>query len=480
VRILILGQLKVALPVPELPLVSLNLDVLGIIDFGEQMLSIDASLYDSRVTIYSVYGDMALRLSWGDQPIFALSIGGLHPQFRPPPNFPSLRRCTIEIGVGNNPRLACMSYFALTANSVQFGARIEAYAKAAGFSIHGWLGYDAIVIFIPFSFRVDISGGVELKRGNSHIAGIHLNATLQGPNPWHAEGRACISLFLFDVCVPFSITIGEEQGQPVPSIDAWDRLQAALREVRNWQTELPQGARKTIGYAVPAGSALTLVDPAGGLAVQQKVLPLNKPLDKLGEARIDGDKRFDVSDVRVGGQGEAHETQRDFFAAGQYQNLSDAEKLSRDSYELMDAGLSIAGAAVTVGDIRETPLTYETIIIDAPDAGAVSFRDFIVRKLGTTVLTRDEFSRMAERAAYELHPRTGLEKFAPAVGAPARVRVTEELYVVASTSTLEVQGGTQKPMTKGAAYDRLRELVNGTPAEKDQWQVLSVHEAKAA
>ena len=54
----------------------------------------------------------------------------------------------------------------------------------------------------------------------------------------------------------------------------------------------------------------------------------------------------------------------------------------------MDAGVSIAGAAVTVGDIRETPLTYETIVIDAPDPGTVSFRDFIVRRLGTTVLDR--------------------------------------------------------------------------------------------
>jgi hypothetical protein len=167
VRIIILGQLKVALPVPELPLVSLNLDVLGIIDFGEKMLSIDASLYDSRVTIYSVYGDMALRLSWGDRPVFALSIGGLHPTFKPPPNFPDLRRCTIEISAGDNPRLSCQSYFALTANSVQLGAKVEAYASAGGFSIHGWLGFDAIVIFVPFSFRVDISAGVQLKRGSS-------------------------------------------------------------------------------------------------------------------------------------------------------------------------------------------------------------------------------------------------------------------------------------------------------------------------
>ncbi len=479
VRIIILGQLKVALPVPELPLVSLNLDVLGIIDFGEQLLSIDASLYDSRVTIYSVYGDMALRLSWGDQPIFALSIGGLHPQFKPPPNFPSLRRCTIEIGVGNNPRLSCMSYFALTANSVQFGSRVEAYASAAGFSIHGWLGFDAIVIFVPFSFRVDISAGVELKRGNSVIAGIHLNASLQGPNPWHAEGRACISLFLFDICVPFSITVGAEQGQPVPTINAWDRLQAALREVRNWQSELPAGARKTIGYSVPAASTLTLVDPAGGLAVQQKVLPLNKPLDKLGEARIEGDTRFDLSNVRVGGQPEVHGLQRDFFAAGQYQNLSDADKLSRDSYELMDAGVTIAGNAVTVGDIRETPLTYETIVIDAPDPGTFSFRDFIVRRLGSTVLTRDEFSRMAERAAYELHPRTGLERYAPGPGEGSKLVVKEELYVVASTSTMEAHGSVQTPMTKGDAHDKLRELVKSNPAEKDQWQVLSAREVAA-
>ena len=480
VRILILGQLKVALPVPELPLVSLNLDVLGVIDFGEAMLSIDASLYDSRVTIYSVYGDMALRLSWGARPIFALSIGGLHPQFKPPPNFPSLRRCTIEIGVGTNPRLACMSYFALTANSVQFGARIEAYAKAAGFTIHGWLGFDAIVIFVPFSFRVDISGGVELKRGNSVIAGIHLNASLQGPNPWHAEGRACLSLFFFDICVPFSITIGQEQGQPVPTINAWDRLQEALREVRNWQSELPKGARKTIGYAVPAGSALTLVEPAGGLAVQQKVLPLNKPLEKLGEARIEGDARFDVSHVRVGGQNEAHTPETDFFAAGQYQNLSDAEKLSRDSYELMDAGVAIAGAAVTNGDIRETPLVYETIVIDAPDPGAVGFRDFLVRRLGDVVLTQAEFSRMADRAAHELHPRKGMERFAPAPGEPPRMKVEEELYVVASTNTLQIHGSLTRVMTKGAAHDALRELVKSNPAEAGQWQVLSKHEAEAA
>ncbi len=475
VRILILGQLKVQIPVPELPLVSLNLDVLGIIDFGEQLLSLDASLYDSRITIYSVYGDMALRLSWGARPIFALSIGGLHPQFRPPPNFPALRRCTIEISAGNNPRLSCQAYLALTSNTVQFGARIEAYAAAGGFSIHGWLGCDAIVLFVPFSFRVDISAGVQLRRGNSVIAGIHLSATLEGPNPWRASGRACISLFLFDVCVPVRITIGKEEDQPVPTIRAWDRLEQALRESRNWQSQLPAGARRTIAYAAPAGSPRTLIDPAGGLAVQQKVLPLNKPLDKLGEARIEGDRRFDLSHVRIGGETATHTVQRDFFAAGQYQNLSDAEKLSRDSYELMDAGVVIAGDALTIGALREAPLTYETIIIDAPDPDTVRFRDFLVRRLGPVTLTRTEFSRMAERAAHEFVPRIGLERYAPAEG--TRLRIEDESYVVASTDTLEKHGTIVQTMTKGAAHDALRDWTSAHPLERGAWQVVAVHEA---
>ena len=70
-----------------------------------------------------------------------------------------------------------------------------------------------------------------------------------------------------------------------------------------------------------------------------------------------------------------HAPQRDFFAAGQYQNLSDAEKLSRDSYELMDAGVAIAANAVTRRRLRETPLVYETIVIDAPDPASRSVHE---------------------------------------------------------------------------------------------------------
>jgi hypothetical protein len=96
------------------------------------------------------------------------------------------------------------------------------------------------------------------------------------------------------------------------------------------------------------------------------------------------------------------------------------------------------------------------------------------------VLTRAEFFRQAERAAHELHPRTGLARYAPAPGEGSRLQMEEELYVVASTDTMQAHGSATTPMTKGAAHDTLRELVKANPAEAGQWQVLSAREAEAA
>ena len=111
VRLAILGQIKMALPSNDVALIELNIDVLGEIDFGAKLLTIQGSMYDSHVTIYSVSGDMALMLAWGDNANFALSVGGLNPRFQPPVNFPQLNRCCVSIGDGDNPRLSSTELF---------------------------------------------------------------------------------------------------------------------------------------------------------------------------------------------------------------------------------------------------------------------------------------------------------------------------------------------------------------------------------
>jgi Family of unknown function (DUF6603) len=477
-RILILGQAKVEIPAPDAAIVSLKLAVLGVIDFEERLFSIDATLYDSRVATFSVYGDMAMRLFWGEPPNFALAIGGLHPQFRPPPNFPTLRRATIEIGLGGNPRLTCQSYLAVTSNSLQTGAKIELYASAGSFNIHGWLGFDALLIVRPLSFQVDIDAGVELRRNTSVIAGIHVHATLSGLGPWHVKGKACLSLFFFDICVPFQLTIGSALDQVLPSINPLLQLVAALEDPRSWVSGLPPSAFRAVSFATLPGSTLTLIDPVGSLSVQQKVLPLNRTLTKFGEAALLGADRYDLTAVRIGTNGVAFTLMRDFFAAGQFQKLTDAEKLSRDAYEKMDAGVTIAANTVTNGTGRAVPVEYETIIIDAPEGFEAPFTKFVKRNAGVFSLSATSLLARSERV-YSAHlTANNRTPYVAPAGTKTQVTLGDELFVVASTANLSMRTDLGAPDSKGAVHDALARHLAAHPEERGQWQVVPVDEAE--
>jgi len=123
IRIALLGLVDAGLPTADAPLIELHIDVLGLLDFGAKTLSIDGSLYDSRVLIFSLAGDLAFRLSWGDDPNFVFSLGGFNPHFNTAGlNLPDLHRMSVSIGLGDNPRISANSYFAVTSNTVQFGA----------------------------------------------------------------------------------------------------------------------------------------------------------------------------------------------------------------------------------------------------------------------------------------------------------------------------------------------------------------------
>ena len=82
----------------------------------------------------------------------------------------------MSIGDGDNPRISANSYFAITSNTVQFGANVEAYASAAGFSIHGYLGFDVLIIVSPFSFEFDFSAGFDVSFEGTRCAACTLMA----------------------------------------------------------------------------------------------------------------------------------------------------------------------------------------------------------------------------------------------------------------------------------------------------------------
>ncbi|HEU5269362.1 MAG TPA: DUF6603 domain-containing protein, partial [Jatrophihabitans sp.] len=120
--IVLAGRLLIGLPkADESALVRIHLDALGVLDLGRGTLSLDASIYASRIGAFALSGDMALRLAWLGQRRFLVSVGGFHPAFRPPPDFPQLRRITLALSKGDNMQLSVAAYFAVTSNTVQFG-----------------------------------------------------------------------------------------------------------------------------------------------------------------------------------------------------------------------------------------------------------------------------------------------------------------------------------------------------------------------
>lgn len=465
VRLLVMGRLRVVLPTEEFAIVRIRVDVLGIVDFDRREASVDAALVDSRLGTFPLTGEMAMRASWATDPSFALAAGGLNPRFQPPTGFPSLHRLALALGSGDNPRLRLECYFAVTSNSLQFGARADVYAAQAGFSIEGVLGFDALLRFNPLEFVVDIVAAVALRRGSRTLMSVGLELMLSGPSRWHVRGRATFTVLKIKGSVSFDRTFGSVgQAPTLPSVDVQDRLLEELDRSGNWAAQLPAGEATLVSLRAPApGAGEVLAHPLGTLTVRQRVVPLNRTIERFGGAAPAGERRFVITAEVNGAPGEVTFV-REMFAPAQFLDLSDAEKLSRPSFESMDAGVQLASAAVATGAPVQAPVEYEEIVIDE--------QEIPLRR--TYQVTRRAQCALAEAGAVARGPRlqSGAARFR---GAPVGIALDEPAYVVATAEDLSVMGvGAADGFT--AAVEALQRLERLNPGLRGRLQVVAAHE----
>ena len=304
-RLLVLAQVAAILPKRENDLVRLQLDAIGVIDFDQGTAELDATLHDSRLLKkFVLTGDMAMRLKWTGSPNFALAVGGLHPAFNPPPGFPKLERIAINLAAGDNPRIRCEAYFALTSNTVQFGARAELYAAAAGFSIQGEIGFDVLIQFDPFAFVAEFHAQLQLKRGSTNLFKVRVEGALAGPRPLHIKGKATFEMLWWDVSIRIDKTLvsGEKPPAPAP-IEVLPRLKEALGNAGNWISQLPGGSRQMVTLRTRTEApGEVLLHPLGRLTVKQTVVPLNLEISRFGQAAPAGARRFTIRSVGPEGQ----------------------------------------------------------------------------------------------------------------------------------------------------------------------------------
>ena len=344
-RILILGIIKALLPDENTALLRIQVNFLGIIDFQNKCISFDAFLYDSRLLTFTITGQMAFRLSWGDNPMFIISVGGFHPAFHEAPrDLQNMQRITISLLNVSNAHITVQTYFAVTSNTVQFGARAELYASAGGFNVYGFIGYDVLFQFDPFRFIADFAAGLALRRGNSVIMGINVSGELEGPSPWHARGSASIDFFFFSISVSFNETWGESSPHVEPQkIDILALLRNEVNDNRNWKAEIPNSNHLHVSVKkIELTADNIVIHPMGVLTFSERLAPLDISINKFGNKIPLDANRFEIisSDTDV-----TTDKVKEQFAPANFFEKTDHEKLSDASFVLLNSGFKVTASS---------------------------------------------------------------------------------------------------------------------------------------
>jgi hypothetical protein len=476
IKIAILGLIKAALPDEDVALIELHIDVLGVIDFGAGLLTIQGSMYDSRVVIFSVFGGMALMVDWGAQPNFAFSAGGLNPRFQPPPGFPQLDRLTVSIGDGDNPRLSSRSYFAVTSNSVQFGANVDLYAEAAGFSVHGWVGFDALFILSPFSFVIDFTAGLDLQFEGVSFASIRVDGMLAGPSPWHVHGDASLHILFITISASIDLVWGDDKQATLPPVAVLDTLLPALKDPRSWSAALPDGAAMAVSLGQGAPDAtLLLVHPMGSLTVRENVVPLDLRLTKFGNAKPSDGQLFSIQAVTINGvDAEPERDLLEHYAIGQFTDLSDADKITATAYQNFHSGKIIDAGGARGGTPVERDVVYDEKYID--DYG----REATFIRYATLSSAAHFYLSQSSASAYSAVKTSGPQAY-KTPGMTSAIATSDVAYVIASTLDLSVRtdlvaahGTSQLEATLA-----MRAHIAANPAAAGTLQVLPFSEVAA-
>ncbi|WP_017302042.1 DUF6603 domain-containing protein [Nodosilinea nodulosa] len=368
-RLIILGRVSANLPTEQNSLIRLQMNALGVLDFDQGIVALDAVLYDSRLlNQFPLTGGMAMRLNWGSSPNFALSIGGFHPAFKPPSGFPALQRITLSLSDTEDFRLRCSAYLAITANTLQFGARAELFVRSHGFSLLGQIGYDVLIQLDPFGFVASFYASVQLKRGSTNLFKVKVAGELAGPRPLHVRGKATFEIFWCDISIGFDVTL--VKGQPPPplvAVDVMAQLQAALNDARNWGGQLAERERRLVTLRETQLADQPLLHPLGQLSIAQRVVPLELEIAKFGHTNPAGIRFFHITSVSIHDQPVGFTPVMDSFAPSQFLALTDAEKLAAPAFESMMAGVKIGADGVVLpaeADLIEADaIAFETVLL---------------------------------------------------------------------------------------------------------------------
>lgn len=285
--------------------------------------------------------------------------------------------------------------------------------------------------------------------------------------PWRASGSGSITILFFEISADFDISWGEERNTTLPPIEVMPRLKAEFEKLENWKALLPAGNNLLVSLRQLDPDPDTLVlHPVGVLRISQKAIPLDLPIDKVGNQKPSDARRFSVS-TSTDGLGKKADTS-ELFAIAQFQNMEDASKLSRPAYEPQHGGLelSVAGQQLASSKVVQRIVRYEEIIIDN------NFKRF-VRKF--SVLVGSLFGHFlggasVSKSVLSQSQREKLQPFAE------KIAVQPANYVVAFQSTNKSINTEATFTSQASANDYMQQQMVRDPSMSDALHVIPSHE----
>lgn len=362
--IALLGRVRLALPADK-PILVLNMDIAGSINFGAGTVGLDAQIHDSTLFGLELTGGMAFRARFKDQPGFLLSVGGFHPAFEPPADVGQLARMgmSLRLGKQENILVSLRSYFALTSNTLQFGAAIEVTAQVMAFRIYGGAYFDALIVYKPFHFTAGMGAYFGVAWRKWELLAVRVELTLDGPGPWRARGTASFTIIGLEKSFEFDETFGDKIAASEERAPVRAPLIAALEDPGNWGPA-PGGFDSLRLRDLPPGSvdaARIVVAPGDRLVFRQRVAPLTVKLEQMGAVEPQERGPFAVQVLKLGARAPDPGAVADvdeLFAPAAYFDMTDADRLNAPSFEPMTAGVAVGS------DWQAPRKAQRTMVID--------------------------------------------------------------------------------------------------------------------
>jgi hypothetical protein len=279
-----------------------------------------------------------------------------------------------------------------------------------------------------------------------------------------------VSLLFFEISADFDVTWGESAETTLPPIAVAPLLLEEFNKRESWTASLPKGASLLVALrAETEGAADIVMHPLGSLRVSQRFAPMGITLDKVGTQKPSDANKFELA-VTAGGLEKKREA-REQFAMAQFLNMSDAEKLSRKSFEPGDSGIELgaSGADLATSHMARRVVRYEEILIDGE----------YTRHQSKSRFSTGLFAHHLRGAAIAANTLSATYKNRLNPFGSDIVAVAGDSYSVANADTNVAHGGATVFASEAAAREHLSQIASADPEAARSLHVIPTYELAA-